>query len=230
MGGEAVMKKHFLLTLSFGVALGLFGTMAGATPLLQDPERLAIVKNEGWADLYFAGLTAAALDGNSVSSLPKSIVELEKTKYLLWAPKPGLKVTDVSKNLTRGRIYSKHDLMDFENDLLKRKHSGDLALKPGEVLIAYSDSELLFAAGIYDGDKPAMVGPKKVEIRRSPNTVDTFLYRQIKKAVEMFEAKNGKSPVAPGDLTEAAGTENKSATGKLPFASWFSKALDEVSQ
>ncbi|MGH8103697.1 MAG: hypothetical protein ACREJQ_04165, partial [bacterium] len=137
-----------LIALVIGLAmLALAGGKGIATPLDQDAEHLAIVNSEGWADLYFSALTAAAFDNLSPSGMPKTLADLEKSRYMLWIPKPDFKVTDVSKTLTGGRTFLNHDLMDFEADLLKRKHRGDFALKPGEMLIAYSDSEMLFAAG-----------------------------------------------------------------------------------
>lgn len=221
------MKKPIFGLLAVALILGP-AVRAAAAPLRQDAERLQIVRSEGWADLYFSGLTAAALDNFSTSGVPKTLAELEKSKYLLWIPKTELKVSDASKALTQGRMFSKRDLADFETTLLTRKHHGDFALKPGEVLIAYSDGEVLFAAGIKDGDQAAMYGPKKIEIRRSPNTVDSFLYRQVRKAVEIYEAKNAKMPAALKDLADAAGAENKAAFAKRALDAWFAKAVDEV--
>jgi hypothetical protein len=197
---------------------------SASTAILTSEER------EPWADLYFSALSAATLAEGTATAIPASHDALEKSAYLVWKPVLSFPIKDGARKLNADAPLSRRGLLDLQSDLLRRKHRGEKALDAGEIVIARSIGEVLFAAGTRSAKEGVveLFGPRTLSIRRNPEGARFFIYRQVLRALRAFRAARKDLPADIVALTAFAGSLNPEAEKRFDLQQMFDEARREV--
>jgi hypothetical protein len=200
-------------------------------PTVAAPEvALTAEERELWAELYFSAVYAATLSEGAASGIPASPESLDKSGYLVWKPVVAFPLKDAAKRFNAEGILTRKGLLDLQADMARKKHRGEKVLDLGEVVIARSDREVLFAAGVA-GAKVGSVeiyGPRTLYVRRNPDGARFYVYRQVLRAVLAFRAAKKDLPVDLPALTAFVGSLNPEAEKKFDLQKMFDEARREV--
>lgn len=187
-------------------------------------------EKELWAELYFSALTAATLTEGKASAVPATVEALEKSPYLVWKPALSYPVKDAGQKWNIAGMVSRRRILEIQSEILRKKHTGMVSLERGEILIAISEEEILFAAGIAGvRDQVEMYGPRTFYVRRNPEGARFYIYRQVHRAVRAYRAGGKSLPADLKALSEFVGVVNPECERKYDLKTMFQEAVREVS-